>query len=455
MIRAQPLIFAGASAQSLDQPDYHTQRMLNVYAVDTPPSDYGQVLYKGAAGLRRVADLGGPVRALGEMGGQLYAVAGGQLHRVDAAGTATPLAAIPDAAKTIMDGDDQTILIAHGGGVTAFDVASGTASAVPNVPNASSVAYIDSFAIFTEPGSGRFYVSDAGDLDSVDPLSFATAETNEDNLVRVFVDHREIWLFGESSVEVWYVSGGADLPVSRANDASLEKGCGAPMSVQKLSNTVFWVGNERVVYAASGYVPQTISNTALNQRLNALTQAQMEELTSSVWNEEGREMYALHLPDDTTWVFDTTSGAWWERGTEAGPWRGRCSAFAFSRWFIGGDDGVLYELDHDHFLDGDDQILREMISAPIGDGNKRMQHRYLRLDMGQSTEGLTVELGISKEGDPYDAAPARVVSGDQSRRRLQWNNLGQSRWRTYRLRCFSDRRFYMRGALLGVVAGRD
>lgn len=455
MNRAQPLVFAGASAQSEHHPDFSTQRLVNVFVADRPNSDYSAAIYLGAAGLRPVVDLGGPVRAMLELGDKLYVVANSQLWSIDRAGVATPEGNVPDARDTIIEGNGDTVLITTGDVVSAFSIQTGQMLGVQNLPNASSVAYIDNFAIFTEPGVGRFWVSDVGNLDFVDGLSFATAETDEDDLVRAFVDHREIWLFGKDTTEVWYVSGDADLPVSRSNDATLEKGCAAKMSVQKLSNTVFWVGSDRVVYAASGYVPQPISGPNLNQILEAMTEEELGRITSSVWTEQGREMYALHIEGRPTWVFDTTSSQWWERATDLGEWVGVCATRFALEQYIGGTDGVVYIMDENTFTDGGRDILRHMVSAPLGDGNRRIQHRYLRADMGRSTVGSTITLEVSEDGVNWRTPRDRIISGDQSLIRCNWNNLGQSRWRIYKLSCVSAGRFYIRNCLIGIVGGRD
>lgn len=455
MNRAQPLVFAGASASSELHPDFSTQRLLNVFVADRPPSDYSQAIYLGASGLRPIVDLGGPVRAMLEIDDILYVAANGQLWTVDRLGVAIPQGNIPDTWDTIIEGNQDTVLITTAGQASAFDIGTGQMLGVQNLPSATSVAYIDNFAIFTEPNSGRFWVSDVGNLDFVDGLSFATAETDEDHLVRAFVDHREIWMFGRDTVEIWYVSGDADLPVARSNDATLEKGCAARLSVQKLSNTVFWVGSDRVVYAASGYVPQVISGPNLNQILEGLTEDEIERVTSSVWTEHGREMYGLHIEGRPTWVFDTVSSAWWERGTGDADWLGTCAArFALSQ-YVGGRDGRVYVMDQDTHTDGGLPIMREMVSAPLGDGNRRVQHRYLRADMGRSTAGSEIVLSTSEDGVTWRTPRPKLISGDQSLIRCQWHNLGQSRWRIYKLNCVSEGRFYMRNCLLGVIGGRD
>jgi hypothetical protein len=123
-----------------------------------------------------------------------------------------------------------------------------TVSAITDAdfPGASSADFLDGYTIFTEPDSGRWFISDLYDADAFDALDFATAEGSPDKLVRVFVDHREAIAFGEDATEVYANTGGADFPFSRIEGAFIEKGCIAPASIAKMDNGVFFVGNELV-----------------------------------------------------------------------------------------------------------------------------------------------------------------------------------------------------------------
>jgi hypothetical protein len=82
----------------------------------------------------------------------------------------------------------------------------------PDFPGAVSVGYLDGYFVFNEPNSQRIWVTAVLDGASIDPLDFASAEASPDRAVALLVDHKEVWIFGDNSVEVWYNSGAADYP---------------------------------------------------------------------------------------------------------------------------------------------------------------------------------------------------------------------------------------------------
>ena len=95
----------------------------------------------------------------------------------------------------------------------------------------------------------------------------ARAEGAPDQLISVNVDHREAWLFGTGTTEVWYNAGTADFPLQRIQGAFNELGCAAVYSVAKLDNTLFWLGADArgrgIVYQATGYRGERISTHAV------------------------------------------------------------------------------------------------------------------------------------------------------------------------------------------------
>jgi hypothetical protein len=94
----------------------------------------------------------------------------------------------------------------------------------PDFPGAVTVGYLDGYFVFNEPNSQRIWITSLQDGTSIDPLDFASAEGSPDGLVSILVDHREAWLFGTNSVEVWYDSGAADFPLSPVQGAFNEVG---------------------------------------------------------------------------------------------------------------------------------------------------------------------------------------------------------------------------------------
>ena len=141
----------------------------------------------------------------------------------------------------------------------------------PDFPGAATVGYIDGYFVFNEPNSQKIWVTQLLDGTSVDPLDFASAEGNPDNVVAIFVDHREVWVYGTNSTEVWYNAGLLDFPLARIQGAFNELGCAAPYSIAKMDNQIYWLGKDArgqgMVYRAAGYIGQRISTHAIEWQL--------------------------------------------------------------------------------------------------------------------------------------------------------------------------------------------
>lgn len=114
----------------------------------------------------------------------------------------------------------------------------------PDFYGAVGVGFLDGYFVFNEPNSQRFWVTESYNGLAIDSLAFASAEGSPDNLVTLIVDHREVWLFGVNTVEVWYNAGTPDFPLARIQGAFNEIGCLAAYSVAKLDNGLFWLGRD-------------------------------------------------------------------------------------------------------------------------------------------------------------------------------------------------------------------
>lgn len=98
-----------------------------------------------------------------------------------------------------------------------------------------------------------------------------------------------------------------------------------------------------------------------------------------VYQEEGHSFYVLHVPDshsredETTWVYDVSTGWWHERATwneetyRFEPHEGHCHCYAFGRHIVGSHrTGQIYEQSLDIY-DEDVQLLASTITTPDGD----------------------------------------------------------------------------------------
>jgi hypothetical protein len=250
---------------------------------------------------------------------------------------------------------------------------------------------LDGYFVFNEPNSQRVWVTSLLDGTSVDPLDFASAEGSPDGLVAINVDHREAWLFGSDSVEVWYDAGGADFPLVRIQGAFNEIGCAAPFSVAKLDNSLFWLGQDArgqgIVYRANGYNGVRVSTHAVEYAIAQY--GVISDALAYTYQQEGHTFYVLTFPSaNATWVYDAATQAWHERaGLTNGEFtrhRSNCQC-NFKGSIVVGDfeNGNIYTFDLETYADNSaaQKWLRSWRALPTGTNNlKRTAHHSLQLD---------------------------------------------------------------------------
>jgi hypothetical protein len=222
-------------------------------------------------------------------------------------------------------------------------------------------------------------------------------------LVALIVDHREAWLFGTDSVEVWYDAGLADFPLTRIQGAFNEIGCVAAFSVAKLDNGLFWLGTDArgqgIVYRANGYTGQRVSTHAIEYAI-----AQYSDISDAVaytYQQEGHAFYVLTFPTgNATWVYVVATQACHERaGWYNGSFtrhRSNCQCNFGGNTIVGDfENGNIYKMTLDVYADYDQpqKWLRSWRALPSGQNNlKRTAHHSLQLNCESGT-GLATGQG--------------------------------------------------------------
>ena len=352
-------------------------------------------------GLRLLATVGsGPIRGLWVTNGVAYVVSGSEFYSLTTSYTVTLLGTVSGTGPVSMADNGTQIFIACNPLSYIYNTSTAVFAQITDVdfPGAGSVGYLDGYFVFNEPDSQKFWVTSLLDGTSVDPLDFASAEGYPDNVISLIVDHREIFLFGTTSVEVWYDAGTPDFPLARIQGAFMEVGCEAAYSVAKLDNSVFWLGSDArgrgIVYRANGYTPARISTNAVEYAIQGY--GSISDAIAYTYQQDGHPFYVLIFPTaDATWVYDVSTRLWHERaGFSNGQFvrhRSNCQT-SFNDEIVVGDyeDGRLYAFDLDVYAD-DDQIqkwLRSWRALATGQNNlKRTAHHSLQLD-AQTGVGL-------------------------------------------------------------------
>lgn len=386
-----PILGSSYVARSVNAAD---NRLVNLFPEAVPEGGKEAGFLSRAPGLRLLATVGnGPIRGLWSLGGNLYVVSGTNAYKVTTTYSATLLGTVAGSGPVSMADNGTQLFIAANGPSYIYNTSTAVYQQITDgdFPGAKTVGYIDGYFVFNEPNSQRLWVTSLLDGTSVDPLDFASAEGSPDQTVSIIVDHREIWVFGSNSVEVWYNSGAADFPLSRIQGAFNEIGCAAPYSVAKLDNGLFWLGadarGQGIVYRANGYTGQRISTHAVEWQIQQYSS--LSDAIGYTYQQDGHAFYVLVFPSaDTTWVYDVATGAWHERaGFSNGEFirhRGNCQA-AFNDEIVIGDyeNGKIYAFDMTTYAD-DGQIqrwLRSWRALPPGTNNlKRTVQHSLQLD---------------------------------------------------------------------------
>jgi hypothetical protein len=244
----------------------------------------------------------------------------------------------------------------------------------------------------------------------------------------VFVDHREVALFGSETVEYWSNTGNADFPFERIAGAINEKGLRGVFTVTRTDNSIYWVDRDGVVRRQdAGYSPLRISTHAVEESLG---RANLDNAEAISYVQEGHEFYCLST-DLGTFVYDAATQLWHERESYGGSrWRAAGYCRRDGLQYVGDfENGNIYQLDLDEYQDNDGHQVAEMLFPPITNDGERFVVYSVQLGMeGGTADDVQVMLQTSRNGKTWSNEAWRSF-GDlgEYEKRAVWRNLGQYR----------------------------
>lgn len=379
------------------------QRCINLYAELNPANDAAPMTFYGTPGKVLVSTLPtAPVRCLYKASnGTLFAVGGSVLYRY-VAGAWVSIALLSTFSGPVCGADNGVSAVFTDGSKAAPTVnlttfAAGAMSG-DGWYGADFVTFLDGFLIFNKPGTQQFYITGALDL-TLDALDFASAESVPDLLVRVMRDHNEIWMFGQSSTEVFANGGNALFPFERVSGSTMDVGCAAPHSVAQMDNSMFWLGADKrgtpTFYRAAAGSPTRIATHALEEELR--TYARLDDAEAFSYQDGGHSFYVVAFPAaGKTWAYDASTQLWAERSFR-GPLNSRerdrasCHAYHDGKHLVGDwESGNIYQLDLDAYTDNGAEIVRVKSFQHMTADNRRQFFTRLVLDM---------QAGVGNDGD--------------------------------------------------------
>lgn len=401
--------FIGGSYESRS-PNVAADKCVNLYPEITE-SGTGKHREVGALvsrpGLSLLATAGvGPIRGIYQTSkATTFCVSGQELYNVTTPTTPVLVGTINTATGPVSMADNGVeMVLVDGDKGYHFNFATSVFAQItdPEFPRGANVIqFLDQYLIANEPGTARFWYSKISDGTSWDGLDFASAEGSPDKLITLLVDHRELFLFGEHSTEIFFNTGDADNPFQRIQGAFIEQGIAAAATAKKIDNSPFWLGKDvngqGMVWRALGYQGKRVSTHAVEHAIAGY--GDLSGATGYTYQWKGHSFYAINFPYvDTTWVFDISTSLWHEetsRRSNGNETRHRIEHHAFNgSQHLAGDfeNGRLYEMRDDIYSDAGTTFKRMRRTPHIANEGKKIFFAYAQIDI-ESGVGLATGQG--------------------------------------------------------------
>jgi hypothetical protein len=338
-----PAIPFGKSTYKRENGDMPQLRLVNMIAEQSPTAPDSIILLSRLPLVEDASVGNGPIagifRQAGVFNGDTFVVSGTRLYR-----GSTVIGTIPGSGAVRFAASNKELAVVRTDGTDTAYSYNGTDFAAITLPDGDrpviglrSVAYVAGLFVFvavtdgTVPGHYWFWSAPL-DARTIDDLDFAAAESEPDELIDVIALNDNILLMGQTSGELWRLTGALNLPFSRISQRGTGRGAIAACCTETMDNTFLWIGNDRKVYRMED-IAKRISNHGIEESIRK----------SATWRAfqydfEGHQFFCIRL-DTETLAFDLSSGEWPELSTHGrANFAGQCAVTIDGTPYFGDDD---------------------------------------------------------------------------------------------------------------------
>lgn len=447
------------------------QRTLNMYPEASTPASRSKFVLQPWPGQKVFSNGVAPDRGIFEHKGTLYQVAGPTLYSLTSDGTRTSLGSIAGSEKCIFDGIGDNVVIVVEGKAYQYDGTSVSEITDNDLETPDSCAHLNQQIIF-QGDDDRWVTSDVGDATSIQGLNYATAESNADNLVRVFVHNQILYLAGEKTIEPWWNSGQGNPPFDRINEGIMQIGLAAKLSMASNDKSVYFLGDDKNVYILQGTTFERISSVNIANEIQGFDV--ISDAEGACITFQGQNFYVLTFPnEERTFAYNESVGrdqGWFELSSNTSE-TSRYNASSFTRAFgknlVTDTDGNIHELDPDTYDEFGDEIIRYRQTGPIHGGafgapGKRIEmnrfEAFIETGVGTvSGEGLVpqIMLDYSDDGGRTWSTERWQTMGEAGEFiwKVEWHKLGSFHNRIIRLKCSDPVYFCIHHCAIDVAIG--
>lgn len=420
------------------------ERLLNVFVEREDELATSRFPVYGNPGLTLLANPATSAgRGLTVFRGVLYAVSGNKLYSISSGGTSTLIGTIASGTAPVsMTNDGFNLVIVSAGAGFVYD--GSTLAQITDVDYEPSAkcTFADNYTVFVEKGTNRYFWSNLLAPSTIGSLDFASAEADPDLIISCDWNHRQLVLYGEDTIQLLYNSGDPLLPFQPASSDLIERGLIGVDAHTADDNTVFWVGDDLIIYRLAGNTPQRISSHAAEEALKASTA--VSETIAYHHTEDGHKFICFDIPGQPTWVYDISTQFWAERNSFGlTGWMARHSVNVYNKnVFQDRRNGNIYFTDFGNFTE-DGAIIEHLVITPSTGAfpaHTTMGPLIARFGVGKgltSGQGVDPKVMMRYSDDANTWSPERVKSMGKLgnyKHDVRWNRMGMFQERVFELR---------------------
>lgn len=370
--------------------------------------------------------------------GRLFVVSGDQFAEVFSDGTFTVWQSIAsDANPASLACNGPQILIVYAGHAYCFTLATGAilevTSQLAGIP--VKVQYSDSYFIVSFQNSNEFQMSQVLDGTTWPGTLVNEVSVFPDNVLSIAVNHRELWVFGAQHAQPYQNTGSLEV-FDVIPGALIETGIVAPFCVDKLDNSLFWIGADergaRMAWRSNGYTPQRISTYAVEADLNSYPD--LSGAVSYSYQNRGHLFWVVYIPgSDWSWCYDVTESLWHKRAfwnAAQNQWEAHFSwnhVYAFGQHLVGDwNSGNLYTMSENIFQDNG-QTKRWLRRTPaVLSEMERVFHSQLTVDFDMGNLNSVAPSDLPNFAPSLYGPDPGTVAVDVNTGSASWENPGNA-----------------------------
>jgi hypothetical protein len=406
-----------------------------------------------------------PSRGRHVMNGLAYNIVNTALCRINSDGTSTSLGTILGSSDvSIADNGVQMCIVVPGSTAYIYTVSGGLVTITDSdftttLGPSQQVDFVDGYFVHFNNSSAAstspiFFVSALKDGTAYDALDFGTAEADPDDITGLHVSRNQLYIGGGQTIEPFANIGGAGFPFQRISGGVVPKGVKAKFSMVEFDDSYVFVGgglNEQpAVWKFIGSSGQKISTAAIDNIIQALTDAEQEDIFCTVYGEYGGIFLNVHIKDRVL-TFDSAasqlsgSPKWHERKSKdrfgrATNWRVNGIMKAYGKTLVtDNQDGRVGAMDLDTYTEYGETINRSFSITPFHAEGENITIAEIELTCESGTAGATdaepfISRSYSDNARTFDNETPRSLGkqGEYNKRQI-WRKDGQlRRFRVYR-----------------------